>query len=122
MARLLAIAAAFAFAAGSAAAQDFPKHPLTMIVPFAAGGASDVIARSVADQMSVALGQSIVIENVAGAGGSIALRRPRARSPTATPSRSAMPAPVRRPTRSIRTCRSRRIPSCRSPWWPRPSA
>jgi tripartite-type tricarboxylate transporter receptor subunit TctC len=75
MARLLAIAAAFAFAAGSAAAQDFPKHPLTMIVPFAAGGASDVIARSVADQMSVALGQSIVIENVAGAGGSVALAK-----------------------------------------------
>jgi len=46
-----------------------------MIVPFAAGGASDVIARSVADQMGVALGQSIVIENVAGAGGSIALAK-----------------------------------------------
>jgi len=75
MTRLLAIAAASAFAAGSAAAQDFPKHPLTMIVPFAAGGASDVIARSVADQMGVALGQSIVIENVAGAGGSIALAK-----------------------------------------------
>lgn len=75
MARLLAIAAVLAFAAGSAAAQDFPKHPLTMIVPFAAGGSSDVVARSVADQMGVALGQSIVIENVAGAGGSIALAK-----------------------------------------------
>jgi len=75
MPRLLAIAAAFAFAAGSAAAQDFPKHPITMIVPFAAGGSSDVVARSVADQMGVALGQSIVIENVAGAGGSIALAK-----------------------------------------------
>jgi tripartite-type tricarboxylate transporter receptor subunit TctC len=73
--RLLAIAAVFAFAAGSASAQDFPKHPITMIVPFAAGGASDVIARSVADQMGAALGQSIVIENVAGAGGSIALAK-----------------------------------------------
>jgi tripartite-type tricarboxylate transporter receptor subunit TctC len=46
-----------------------------MIVPFAAGGSSDVVARSVADQMGVALGQSIVIENVAGAGGSIALAK-----------------------------------------------
>ena len=75
MARLLAIAAVFAFGASGAAAQDFPKHPLTMIVPFAAGGSSDVVARSVADQMGVALGQSIVIENVAGAGGSIALAK-----------------------------------------------
>ncbi|MBR1124437.1 tripartite tricarboxylate transporter substrate binding protein BugD [Bradyrhizobium lablabi] len=46
-----------------------------MIVPFAAGGTSDVIARVVAEQMSAALGQPIVIENVAGAGGSIALAR-----------------------------------------------
>ena len=46
-----------------------------MIAPFAAGGTSDVIARAVADQMGLALGQSIVIENVAGAGGSTALAR-----------------------------------------------
>ena len=46
-----------------------------MIVPFAAGGTSDVIARAVAEQMSAALGQPIVIENVAGAGGSTALAR-----------------------------------------------
>ncbi len=56
-------------------AQDFPKHPITMIVPFAAGGTSDVIARAVADQMATALGQPVVIENVAGAGGSTALAR-----------------------------------------------
>ena len=56
-------------------ADDFPKRPITMIVPFAAGGTSDVIARTVADQMSVALGQTVVIENVAGAGGSTALAR-----------------------------------------------
>ena len=46
-----------------------------MIVPFAAGGTSDVIARVVAEQMSAALGQTIVIENIAGAGGSTALTR-----------------------------------------------
>src|SRR5215207_3574165 len=58
-----------------ALAQGFPSRPITMIVPFAAGGTSDVIARVVAEQMSAALGQPIVIENVAGAGGSIALTR-----------------------------------------------
>jgi tripartite-type tricarboxylate transporter receptor subunit TctC len=60
---------------GSAHAQDYPKRPITLIVPFAAGGASDVIARTVAEQMGVALGQTIVIENIGGAGGSTALTR-----------------------------------------------
>ncbi|MCA1455431.1 tripartite tricarboxylate transporter substrate binding protein BugD [Bradyrhizobium sp. BRP22] len=72
--RLVAAIAALPLAT-FAQAQDFPKHPITMIVPFAAGGTSDVIARVVAEQMSVALGQPIVIENVAGAGGSTALAR-----------------------------------------------
>ena len=61
--------------ATAAYAQDFPKRPVTMIVPFAAGGTSDVIARTVAEEMGKALGQPIVIENVAGAGGSTALAR-----------------------------------------------
>ncbi|MGY4468653.1 tripartite-type tricarboxylate transporter receptor subunit TctC [Bradyrhizobium sp. LB9.1b] len=61
--------------ATAAFAHDFPKRPVTMIVPFAAGGTSDVIARTVAEQMGIALGQTIVIENVAGAGGSTALAR-----------------------------------------------
>ena len=56
-------------------AQGFPSRPITMVVPFAAGGTSDVIARTVADQMSATLGQPVVIENVGGAGGSIALAR-----------------------------------------------
>ena len=78
MKRLKQLAAACTLvvvSAASAAAQDFPKHPITMLVPFAAGGISDVIARAVADQMGLALGQTIVIENVAGAGGSTALAR-----------------------------------------------
>ncbi|WP_027584892.1 tripartite tricarboxylate transporter substrate binding protein BugD [Bradyrhizobium sp. Ai1a-2] len=74
VARCLAAIAAL-WLATTAYAQDFPKHPITMIVPFAAGGTSDVIARVVAEQMSAALGQPIVIENVAGAGGSTALAR-----------------------------------------------
>jgi tripartite-type tricarboxylate transporter receptor subunit TctC len=68
-------AAVAALLVTAASAQDFPKHSITMIVPFAAGGTSDVIARAVADQMGIALGQSIIIENVAGAGGSTALAR-----------------------------------------------
>ena len=73
-ARLLVAAAVFGIAA-SGNAQNYPNRPITMIVPFAAGGTSDVIARTVAEQMTSALGQPVVIENVGGAGGSIALAR-----------------------------------------------
>jgi tripartite-type tricarboxylate transporter receptor subunit TctC len=73
--RLLFAALAALSLATAAQAQDFPKHPITMIVPFAAGGTSDVIARAVAEEMGKALGQPVVIENVAGAGGSTALAR-----------------------------------------------
>ena len=73
--RLLAAVTASLLVVTAAYAQDFPKHPITMIVPFAAGGTSDVIARTVAEQMGKAVGQPIVIENVAGAGGSTALAR-----------------------------------------------
>lgn len=52
-----------------ASAQDFPNRPITMIVPFAAGGPTDVVARLVSEQMSKTLGQPIIIENVVGAGG-----------------------------------------------------
>jgi len=71
----LAVAAAVLTFAAAAHAQDYPKRPITMIVPFAAGGTSDVIARVVAEEMAKPLGQPIVIENVAGAGGSTALAR-----------------------------------------------
>ena len=53
-----------------ATAQTYPTRPITMIVPFAAGGATDVIARLVAKPMGVSLGQSIIIENAGGADGS----------------------------------------------------
>ena len=72
--RLLAAVAALSFAA-PVSAQNYPTRPITMVVPFAAGGTSDVIARAVAEQMTIALGQPVVIENVGGAGGSIALAR-----------------------------------------------
>jgi len=74
MVRLLAAVAVMTMAA-TASAQTFPSRPVTLLVPFAAGGNSDVIARTVAEQMTSALGQPVVIENIGGAGGSIALAR-----------------------------------------------
>jgi tripartite-type tricarboxylate transporter receptor subunit TctC len=62
-------------AAMPAAAQDYPNRPITLIVPYAAGGGNDLMARTAADKMSKALGQQIVIENRGGAGGSIATRQ-----------------------------------------------
>jgi tripartite-type tricarboxylate transporter receptor subunit TctC len=71
----LALAAVAGLAATGAQAQGYPTRPITMIVPFAAGGPTDVIARIVSDHMSRTLGQQIVIENVAGAGGTTGITR-----------------------------------------------
>lgn len=57
------------------AAQDYPTRPITLIVPYSAGGGNDLTARVVAEHMSRTLGQQIVIENRGGAGGSIATRQ-----------------------------------------------
>jgi tripartite-type tricarboxylate transporter receptor subunit TctC len=73
--RRIGIAAAFALLAGTAGAQDYPSRPVTLIVPYTAGGGNDVMARIVAEKMSRTLGQQIVIENKGGAGGSIATRQ-----------------------------------------------
>jgi tripartite-type tricarboxylate transporter receptor subunit TctC len=67
--------AATALVAPSAFAQTYPNKQITMIVPFAAGGPTDIIARIVADPMAKALGQPIVVENVAGAGGTTGITR-----------------------------------------------
>lgn len=69
MRKLLGLAVFMALACGSAVAEPFPTRFVTMVVPFAPGGSTDVIARIVADGMSEDLGQRIIIENVAGAGG-----------------------------------------------------
>jgi tripartite-type tricarboxylate transporter receptor subunit TctC len=61
--------------AGIAQAQDYPTRSVTLVVPYAAGGGNDVMARIVAEKMSRTLGQQIVIENRGGAGGSIATRQ-----------------------------------------------
>lgn len=71
----LALAAVAGLAATGAQAQNYPSRPITMIVPFAAGGPTDVVARIVTDHMSRTLGQQIVIENVAGAGGTTGITR-----------------------------------------------
>jgi tripartite-type tricarboxylate transporter receptor subunit TctC len=77
--RILAGAAAGLFALtlgiAQAVAQDYPARPITVIVPFAAGGPTDVIARIVGDHMSKTLGQTLVIENVVGAGGTTGITR-----------------------------------------------
>jgi tripartite-type tricarboxylate transporter receptor subunit TctC len=60
---------------GAAAAQDYPTRPITMIVPFPAGGATDTLARYLGEQMRPILGQPIIIENIGGAAGSIGVGR-----------------------------------------------
>ena len=71
---LAAFAALLAFG-GSARADNFPSHPLTIVVPFSAGGPSDAMARILAERMKTTLGQTILIENVTGAGGSLGVGR-----------------------------------------------
>jgi tripartite-type tricarboxylate transporter receptor subunit TctC len=73
---VLSLAAVFGLAVTGAQAQGaYPQRPITMIVPFAAGGPTDVVARIVGDHMSRTLGQQIVVENVAGAGGTTGITR-----------------------------------------------
>ncbi len=88
---------------GDARAQGYPSRPITVVVPFPAGGPSDVVARIVTEQMGKVLGQSMVIENVGGAGGTIGSARVAAAIPTDTRcSRAAWdpmsPLPCSRPT------------------------
>lgn len=75
--RLVSAAAAAAVLAvpAIAAAQDYPTKPITMVVPFAAGGPTDTVARLMGEHMGRTLGQQIVVENVAGAGGTAGAER-----------------------------------------------
>ena len=77
----IAVVMALLAAAVPARAQDYPSRPITVIVPFPPGGASDVVARIVTNQMSRILGQSIIIENIGGAGGTIGSERVAAAAP-----------------------------------------
>ena len=72
MLRRWMIAALLLSLALPASAQNWPSKPITLVVPFAAGGSPDIIARAMGEELSAMLGQSVVIENRGGAGGNIA--------------------------------------------------
>jgi tripartite-type tricarboxylate transporter receptor subunit TctC len=72
---LFPLVALGALALAAPARAAYPDRPITMIVPFAAGGPTDVVARIVAEHMSRTLGQQVVVENVAGAGGTTGITR-----------------------------------------------
>jgi len=71
---LAALMALLAFG-GDARADNFPSHPITLVVPFSAGGPTDAMARILAEHMRTTLGQNLVIENVTGAAGSLGVGR-----------------------------------------------
>jgi tripartite-type tricarboxylate transporter receptor subunit TctC len=68
---LAVLASASAFITATAQAQTFPDKPISLVVPFAAGGPTDVVARMIAIPMGKALGQTVLVENAVGAGGTI---------------------------------------------------
>src|SRR5579864_3878720 len=72
---VLVIASFAVFAAVSAPARQYPSRPLTIIVPFPAGGTTDPLARILAEGIKSSLGQPVIVENVPGAGGSIGVGR-----------------------------------------------
>jgi tripartite-type tricarboxylate transporter receptor subunit TctC len=74
--RKIILAALAVLAFGNAAtAENYPSHPITIIVPFSAGGPSDAMSRILAERMKLTLGETLLIENVTGAGGSIGVGR-----------------------------------------------
>ena len=75
MRKIVLAALAVLAAGGSALSENFPSHPITIIVPFSAGGPSDAMARVLAERMKATLGEALLIENVTGAGGSIGVGR-----------------------------------------------
>ena len=60
---------------GNALADNFPSHPITIVVPFSAGGPSDAMTRILAERMKTTLGEAVLVENVTGAGGSVGVGR-----------------------------------------------
>ena len=85
MRKLLALAFAI-FAGGTlgAQAQPYPSRPITLVVPFPAGGPTDTLARILAERMKTTLGQPPIVENVSGAGGTSASAASLMRPPMAT--------------------------------------
>ncbi|MBX9775291.1 MAG: tripartite tricarboxylate transporter substrate binding protein BugD [Xanthobacteraceae bacterium] len=75
IASLAAVLAATLACGNGALAQSYPSRPITMVVPFPPGGATDAIARILNDRLRQAFGQPVIIENIGGAGGSIGVQR-----------------------------------------------
>ena len=73
--RLVCVLACTAILVGAANAEVYPARPITILVPYAAGGPTDVVARVMAERMRASLGQPVLVENVIGAGGAIGLGR-----------------------------------------------
>lgn len=74
--RVVMAGAALAMMAGASQAQNFPSaKPITLVVPFAAGGSTDIVSRIIGQKMSELLGQNVIIENVSGAGGNVGTNR-----------------------------------------------
>ncbi len=71
----IVLAAGLALYGSAAGAQGYPTRPITMVVPFPPGGSTDVVGRIIVQRMKTSLGQSVIIENVGGAGGSIGVGR-----------------------------------------------
>jgi len=99
----LAAGAAALFAlTNTTLAQDWPTRPVTLVVPFAAGGPNDVVARILAPRLSEILGQSVIIENVAGAGGMTGALRVARAAPDGYQfvlgNSGTMPRPISRPS------------------------
>src|SRR5713226_7605864 len=72
---VLAAFIALLISGGNASADKFPSHPITIVVPFSAGGPSDAMTRILAERMQRTLGETILVENVTGAGGSLGVGR-----------------------------------------------
>src|SRR6267142_5579931 len=70
---LCAIAATLIFGAviNSAQAQNYPNHPITLVIPFAPGGSTSIVGRGIADKMSDLLGEKVIVDNRPGAGGTV---------------------------------------------------
>src|SRR5262245_46335911 len=75
MVKFASLVAALALLTGVAHADDYPTRPITLVVPYAAGGGTDVMARIVAEKMRPTHAATVVIQNKGGAGGSIATRQ-----------------------------------------------
>ncbi len=96
--------------ASTAVAQSYPTHAVSMIVPYAAGGPTDTIARIVSERMSRSLGQTVVVENTTGAGGSIGVGKVAPAAPDGyalSIGNIGLRASSNRPPRSARTTRPR---------------